>query len=150
MTALDPSKAYEARLTEHRALARALDQRSGTISTARGLTFLAVIGVVVVRLVRPLPPLVWAIAAVAGVAFVTLVVMHAALVTRMANIDLRIRLVERGKKRIAGEIAGFPERGERFLVPDHAFLGDLDIFGSSSLFQLLSAAQTGQGERALA
>jgi len=150
MTAPDPVKAYEARLADLRATARSLDRRSGTNSTARGLTFLAVIGVIVARLIGPLPPLVWAIGAITAVAFVALVVFHAVLVTRMADIDLRIRLIERGQKRIAGDIAGFPERGERFFVPDHAYLGDLDIFGSSSLFQLLSAAETGPGERTLA
>src|SRR6185503_9318934 len=120
-------KAYEARLADLRATARALDRRSSTNSTARGLTFLAVIGVIVARLIRPLPPLAWAIAAVIAVAFVLLVVFHAVLVTRMADIELRIRLIERGQKRIAGDIAAFPERGERFVVPDHAYLADLDI-----------------------
>src|SRR5690349_5182115 len=109
MIAPDPRSAYEARLADLRVTARALDRRSGTISLARGLTFLAVAGVVGTRLVRPLPDVVSAIAALIGVVFIALVVHHAVLVTRMANVDLRIKLFERGQKRIAGDIAGFPE-----------------------------------------
>jgi hypothetical protein len=146
----DPSIAYAARHAELIAITRALDRRSATISTLRGITFLGVISVIVARLIRPIPMAAWGFAAVALVAFVSLVVAHAYLVTKMAGIELRVRLVARGIQRIAGDIAAFPERGERFLAAEHAYLGDLDIFGSSSLFQLLSAAETGAGERTLA
>jgi hypothetical protein len=86
----------------------------------------------------------------AAAAFVVLVVLHARLVTKIAAIERRVVLQERGLKRIAGDIAAFPERGERFLVPGHPYLGDLDIFGPSSLFQLVSTAETGAGARRLA
>src|SRR6185503_2135030 len=109
MSSPDPERAALARLAELQGALRAEERRSGTISTLRGVTFLVALGVAGVRLVRPLPSWAWAIAAVAAAAFVVLVVVHAQLVTKMAGIELRVRLVERARKRIAGDIAGFPE-----------------------------------------
>lgn len=141
---------YASRLAALRAQLHVLEQRSSRISTLRGVTFLAAVGIAVVRISRPLPPLAWIAVGLSAAAFVVLVVFHARLVTKIAAIELRVGLQERGLKRIAGDIAAFPERGDRFLVPGHPYLGDLDIFGPSSLFQLVSTAETGAGERRLA
>jgi hypothetical protein len=141
---------YAARLAELRAAVAALKARSGSISSLRGVTFLAAIGLGAVRAFRPVPVAVWIGAAAFTVAFVALVVTHAVLDTRAAAVELRIRLLERGEQRIAGAIAGFPERGERFLGAGHPYASDLDVLGPASLFQLVSAAQTGAGEAMLA
>ncbi len=147
MDAPDP---YAARLAELRAEAGALEARSGRISSLRGVSFLAAVGLGLARAFGPVPVTVWVGAAGAAVAFVALVVAHAALVTRTAGIEVRVRLLARGEKRIAGDFAGFPERGERFLAPGHAYARDLDVFGAASLFQLVGAVETGPGEEVLA
>ncbi len=82
--------------------------------------------------------------------FLGLLVAHARLVTRMTELEQRIGLYVRGKRRVAGDFADFPERGDRFAAPDHDYAGDLDVFGQASLFQLLDVAQTGEGEATLA
>ena len=46
--------------------------------------------------------------------------------------------------------AGVGETGERFDDPHHVYAADLDLFGESSLFQLLSTARTRMGEDTLA
>lgn len=102
------------------------------------------------RIGRPLPPSAWVASGLFALAFVVLVILHALLVTKITVIERRIALFERGLKRIAGDFAAFPDRGDRFLVSGHPYLGDLDIFGPSSLFQLVSTAETGSGERRLA
>lgn len=145
-----PASPYAERLAELRAALRAFEARSGRISSLRGLTFLAALGFGAARAVRPVPPAVWVAAAVFGVAFVGLVIAHAALVTRMAALEVRVRLLTQGEKRIAGDIAGLPERGDRFLEKGHAYAGDLDVFGPASLFQLVGAVETGPGEETLA
>jgi hypothetical protein len=150
MDAPSPSTAYAARLAELRAVLGALDARSGRISSLRLVTLLAALGIAGARLFRPIPPAAWAAAAVVAAAFVGLVIAHAVLVTRMAELEVRVRLVERGQKRIAGDIAGLPGKGERFVVPGHAYARDLDVFGAASLFQLLDTAETGPGEATLA
>jgi hypothetical protein len=143
------SIAYAARLAELRGALGALEARSNRISTLRGVMFLGAAGLGAARVFSAVPPLVWIAAGAFAVAFVGLVVAHAVLVTRMSALELRVRLVERGQQRIAGDIAAFPEKGDRFLAAGHAYAGDLDVFGPSSLFQLLDVAETGPGEAAL-
>lgn len=150
MDAPPSASPYAARLAELRAAQADLTARSGRISSLRGLTFLAAAGLSAARIFAPVPPVVWVGAAAAGAIFVGLVVAHAALVTRAAEVELRIRLLERGEKRIAGDIAAFPEQGERFRAAGHAYAGDLDVFGPASLFQLVGAVETGPGEETLA
>jgi len=141
---------YHARLDELRATLRALEARANRISTLRGLTFLGAALTAGARVFRPLPPLVWAISALFALVFAGLVIAHAVLVSRMSAAETRVRLAERGLARIAGELAAVPRRGDRFVTPGHPYAGDLDIFGPSSLFQLVNAAETGAGERVLA
>lgn len=141
---------YAARLVELQAQKHALDARSGRISTLRGLTFLIAGGLALSRMAWDFPAALWGVAGLFAAVFLGLVVFHVVLVTRMADIDVHLRLVERGLARIAGDLAKIPENGERFSVPGHAYTGDLDVFGPSSLFQLVSTAETGAGERLLA
>lgn len=128
----------------------AIEARSSRISSLRGVTFLAAAGLAGVRIFQPVPSIVWSLAAAFAAVFVALVVMHALLVTRAAALELRVTLLERGKLRIAGDLAALPDKGERFITPGHAYAGDLDVFGASSLFQLVSATETGAGQAALA
>ena len=46
--------------------------------------------------------------------------------------------------------AGRGETGERFLDPAHPYAADLDLFGTASLFELISTARTRMGEKTLA
>jgi hypothetical protein len=141
---------YDARLAEIRAALASLEARSSRISTLRGLTFLAAAGLGGARVFGPVPAFVWMLAAVAAAAFVGLVVAHAALVTRTTELSLRARLLERGRQRIAGALHDLPDKGERFATPGHPYAGDLDVFGTASLFQLVSSTETGAGEGVLA
>jgi hypothetical protein len=142
--------ALPARFAELRAALGALDARSNRISTLRGLTFLAAAGLGAASLFGHAPAPVGVAAAALGLGFVALVIGHAVLVTRMSELERRVRLVERGLARMAGDLSGLAEKGERFLTPGHGYAGDLDIFGPASLFQLLDAAETGAGEAVLA
>jgi hypothetical protein len=141
---------YAERLAELRNTLHFLEQRSTRISTLRGFTFLGAVGIALVRIGRPLPAVAWIGSGLLALAFVILVIVHAVLVTKITALELRVTLFERGLKRIAGDLAQLPDRGDRFNVAGHPYLGDLDIFGSSSLFQLVSTAATGAGERRLA
>lgn len=147
---MEVTTVYDARLAELREEQAALDARSSRISSLRGVTFLTAAGLGAVRIFQPVPAIVWILALVFAAAFVGLVVAHAVLVTRAAAIERRVTLLERGKRRIAGDLSSLPDRGDRFSAASHAYAGDLDVFGASSLFQLVSAAETGAGQAALA
>ncbi len=61
-----------------------------------------------------------------------------------------IRFYESGIARIEDQWAGHGESGERFRDPSHPYADDLDLFGTGSLFELLSTARTRAGEAQLA
>jgi MutS domain V len=141
---------YSPRLEELRVLRAALDARLTWIAPFRVLAPLGSAGTALSATFRPLPEIGWV--GVGGLAaiFLGALVAHAVLVTRLGRVDLRIRLAERGQKRIAGDLAGLPEQGERFVSAAHPYAADLDLFGRASLFQLVSVVETGIGERTLA
>jgi hypothetical protein len=55
-----------------------------------------------------------------------------------------------GLHRMRDEWQGKGPSGERFIAPHHIYSGDLDLFGTDSLYQLLCAARTDLGEETLA
>jgi hypothetical protein len=57
---------------------------------------------------------------------------------------------ERAIGRIEDRWIGKGSQGERFRDSQHIYADDLDLFGRGSIFELLSTARTGAGERALA
>lgn len=64
--------------------------------------------------------------------------------------DIIVEVNEKGIKRIDGTWKEFNDRGEEFLEDSHGFASDLDIFGSSSLFQWINSTNTKFGRRSLA
>ncbi len=145
----DPARAYEQRQAELSTRDRELDARERSLSALRGVTFLAAGGLGLFGGLRSSVPL-GVGAGVAFAAFLAAVVAHAVLITRKAEIELRIALVKRGLARIADTYEGFPERGEKLAPEQHPYAKDLDLFGQRSLFQLLVTAETAAGQRALA
>jgi hypothetical protein len=145
----DPARAYAQRQAELSSRNRELDARERSLSALRGVTFLAAGGLGLFGGLRSSVPL-GVGAGVAFAAFIAAVVTHAVLITRKAQIELRISLVGRGLARIADTYEGSPERGEKLAPEQHPYAKDLDLFGQRSLFQLLVTAETAAGQRALA
>ena len=100
----------------------------------------------------------WGIAAALGAVFVALVVKHGFITAAELELGQRKLLVQAGQRRMLGEEE--PEdphrkrvddpHGARFLVAEHPYAGDLDIFGPGSLFVAMSRAETAVGEETLA
>ena len=145
----DPARAYAERQAELASRNKDLDGRERSLSALRGVTFLAAGGLGLFGGLRSSVPL-GVGAGVAFAAFVVAVVAHAVLITRKAEIELRLALVARGLARIADTYEGFADRGEKLAPEQHPYAKDLDLFGQRSLFQLLVTAETAAGQRALA
>jgi hypothetical protein len=61
-----------------------------------------------------------------------------------------VTFYEHGLARLEDRWHGIGEPGTRFLIDDHLYARDLDVFGPASLFQLVSRARTHLGEELLA
>jgi hypothetical protein len=83
-------------------------------------------------------------------AFVVLAIYHNSVA---AQRDLALRTVNffaRGLARIEDRWQGSGQSATRFADPHHVYAADLDLFGTGSLFELLSLARTRMGEDELA
>jgi hypothetical protein len=89
-----------------------------------------------------------------AILFVTLFVFHERVLRESRRAGQRKSFYQRGLARIEDRWASggssSASRGERFLDPAHPYARDLDIFGSGSLFELLSTPRTSAGEATLA
>jgi hypothetical protein len=82
--------------------------------------------------------------------FIALIALQSRVERRAHLVRRAIRFYESGLARLSGNWNEQGETGERFLDPHHPYSGDLDLFGKSSLFHLLSTARTRGGEARLA
>jgi MutS domain V len=145
---LSPRAEYERRLSardEVVARAARLDDR---LSLARGLVFLAAVALAIAALSVPAVSWWWVMLPAAG--FVVLVVVHGAVLRRLARARAAVEYYRTALERLEHRWAGIGPGGERYLESAHPYAADLDLFGRASLFQLLCRARTRLGEDRLA
>ncbi|MFO0712068.1 MAG: DNA mismatch repair protein MutS [Sandaracinus sp.] len=144
----DPRRAHELRRDRHRAEASRLEAVGLRYSAANLLLFGAAFVVGGAGA--------WnrdLVSGLAGVglfaAFVVAYVMHGRNVRARDREATRAAIHERHLARMQGVLEGL-DTGEGLAPADHAYAGDLDLFGGASLFARLSVAHTEAGRRALA
>jgi hypothetical protein len=87
---------------------------------------------------------------IAVAAFVALSVWHEVVMRAMARANAAVAFYRDGIARVEDRWMRDEPSGSGFLDPDHAYAGDLDVFGPRSLFQLISLCRTPMGEARLA
>jgi hypothetical protein len=87
---------------------------------------------------------------VPGVVFIALAIVLQRLDREREAATRGVAYYERAIGRIEDRWIGTGSQGERFRDSKHVYADDLDLFGRGSLFELLSTARTGAGERTLA
>jgi hypothetical protein len=142
-----PAAEYHARLSRLNSARQVLARQDRRFSYARLVTFAAGAALLLAGW-RALTPF-WLVA-LPAVLFLLLVQRHDRVVRRLAAVRRSIGFYERGLARIEDRWVGTGEPGDRFRDDRHLFANDLDLFGSGSLFELLSIARTQAGEETLA
>jgi hypothetical protein len=92
---------------------------------------------------------VW-VAAIPAAAFLALHKYYEDTYVHLNRSKRGIEFYEWGIARIEDRWAGMGIAGERFIDENHLYTNDLDIFGKSSLFELLCTARTRSGQETLA
>jgi hypothetical protein len=138
------SGARDARRDSEAELAR----RSSRISNARLAIFALTAVAAWFAFVREAIPL-WTVAA--GIAlFIAFAVVHDRALRRREKVSRAVRWYEQRLARLDATWPGTGDGGDEFSDPHHPYASDLDIFGSGSLYEYLSSAQTSLGRRVLA
>ena len=87
---------------------------------------------------------------VPALAFAVLMGEHDKVIRARETASRAVRWYQWGLERLQHRWTGSGETGDRFLDDDHPYARDLDVFGTASVFQLTSTAQTASGEETLA
>ena len=127
-----------------------LDAKGGRLANLRLATFLIAVAVALATLFGKLPG--WGFLAALGsmAIYAALAVRHAKVIREERTAKTVLLLNERGLQRLAGKWREFPSQGDKHRVEGHLYVGDLDVFGHGSLFQLLDETSTQAGEKLLA
>jgi MutS domain V len=145
----NPRADYAHRLQSRRASLSEAIRRHVVFGNLRVAVLLAGLAALYMAVVRGLFSDWWLIAP--AVAFFWAGARLDAAVNARARLTRAVTYYERGLARLAGQWAGMGgETGERFLEDSHLYARDLDLFGKSSLFELLNSARTRMGENTLA
>ncbi len=143
----DPQAEYERRHGRATGEVARLDRQDSTLSTVRGVTFLAAVGVGGLGL-REVFSLGWLL--VPLTAFGAAVVVHGRVLAALKLARCEVAYYQRSLDRLRDRWAGAGADGARYGDPEHVYVDDLDIFGPGSLFQLVCRARTRLGEDRLA
>jgi MutS domain V len=135
-------------MEQRRVAVAASDKRHNALGFLRMLTVAAALAMTYAALWRGALSGWWLLVPVA--VFVELGVLLQRVVNEHSRLSRGIAFYERSLARLDGRWAGTGESGARFLEEQHLYAQDLDLFGSGSLFEMLSSARTGMGEETLA
>jgi hypothetical protein len=138
---------YQNRIAARTATREALDRTDARFAHARLATVFGTI-LIGVAIWRGVISAWWLL--LPAVLFAWLIQRHDRVVRSRADAARGIRFYERGVARIEDRWSGAGEPGERFRDDRHVYANDLDLFGTGSLFELLSLARTYAGEETLA
>src|SRR6202140_291224 len=144
----DPRPVYSELLDQRRAGIALRERRDQWLAYARLAAVVGALAVVWFALAWNAFSILWVL--VPGAVFVTLIVIHENLLRAMERRRRAQRYFERAMARLDGKWIGTGEPGDRYLVPEHPYALDLDLFGKGSVFELLCTARTRIGEDTLA
>jgi hypothetical protein len=141
---------YQQRLERAQAEATRLGALSHRVSNFRGLAFAVAAGGGIALLLGQPFASAGTIALLGAAAFVGLIVWHGRVLERESHASRRAAISADAVARAGGKFRSLAQDGRRFSGSEHPYADDVDLFGSSSLFQRLSVTHTRFGEDALA
>ncbi|HKW96452.1 MAG TPA: hypothetical protein VJN43_01915 [Bryobacteraceae bacterium] len=144
----DPRLIYSQSLAARRKEIADRERRHRTLGYLKLAVSACGVGIVLAALVSHAVSIFWAFLPAALLIFLS--VLHEHLLRRLARRRRAEKYFEKALARLDGKWAGSGENGAGYLDPAHPYAQDLDLFGSGSLFELLSTARTHIGEDTLA
>lgn len=145
---MDPRQEYSARLNQRRELHDRYDRIERYVAYARGAAFAAGLVVLWLSTGNSVLSAWWLLAPLFF--FVALVLWHDRVIRAKGLAARSVSYYERGLIRLND---GWPPGDAPYapvIEPDHPYGADLDLFGSESVFERVSAARTETGRRILA
>ncbi|WP_368410166.1 DNA mismatch repair protein MutS [Clostridium sp.] len=76
---------------------------------------------------------------------IIIVLYHNKLINKFETLKMFLEINEKGLKRVTGKFKEIEDNGAEYIEDKHPFVSDIDIFGKSSLFQLINDTITKGG-----
>ena len=149
MLAKSIEEIYQRNKTRYQAALTRAKKTDSRLVLYRSLLALLIIGLVVYGAFKELTSM-YLLAVPLVLLFILLVNKHQEIRKEISHLDNLKQVNEQALRRLSHQWADFPRTGEQFLVPEHPYAGDLNIFGQGSLFQYINATSLVTGEQALA
>lgn len=127
---------------------QALNEKENKVALSRGLIFAAAFLLLIFCSQSSTVSGYWLLLPL--VVFIGLVLFHGRLLDRIREMKHAAKHYHDGLNRINDDWSGTGSTGEQFVNSEHPYSSDLDLFGTGSLFQLISQARTEFGEETLA
>lgn len=146
--AYDPLAEYNARLAARQEASESLALKDRVLGNMRLATFVA--GLFLFWAIREHDRLTPWLMALPLTLFVILLVVHDRVIGALRLAERAVAFYRQGVARLTERWSGSGSSGERYAEEPHLYAGDLDLFGTGSLFELLCTARTQAGEECLA
>ncbi|WP_114750604.1 MutS-related protein [Pleomorphovibrio marinus] len=143
------AKIYQTNIETYNAEISDLDQAIKKLSLFRLASFLGSLILITALANERLLTLLWIVAPLCVFGFIFLLVRYNQLIKRKETATFLKKINQEELLKFANELTSFPT-GQSYLNRDHAYIADLDVFGSHSLFQLLNRTTTESGSLLLA
>ena len=89
------------------------------------------------------------IAIIGMIIFMVIASYHGKQIDKRDKLNVVVEFNSKGLKRLSGEFKDFKDKGEDLIDSNHPFGNDIDIFGQSSLFQMINTTRTRSGRSRL-
>jgi Ca2+/Na+ antiporter len=142
-------KIYQTNIEKYEKAIMDLEKVLKRLSLFRLASFITSLTVIIVLANERLITLLWILVPLCVLGFALLLVRYNRVVKQKKSRTLLKEINENELQRLENELSSFPT-GQSHLKEDHAYLTDLDVFGSHSLFQLLNRTTTESGSLCLA
>jgi hypothetical protein len=143
-----PKDEYRVRYERWSAELASGDRRSRRLGNTRLATGIAGVAIAALAIGAGLISPWWLVLPL--VVFAGLAIVHDRVDKVRANALRASAYYSRGLDRLEHRWIGQGHKGEEYRDPRHVYADDLDLFGTGSMFELLSTSRTAAGERALA
>ncbi|OEK00686.1 DNA mismatch repair protein MutS [Roseivirga sp. 4D4] len=142
-------KIYQDHIEQYKQEAEALEEQTRRYSLLRLVAFIFSFILIIILANERLLEVVWVVGPICIFVFVSLLKHYNELMRQKQRANFLKQINENELLRLKNELSGF-DKGLSQLDEEHAYMADLDIFGSHSLFQLLNRTTTESGSLRLA
>ena len=146
---MDSIEIYTERIKEYTEVKNRLDVKSNLLSNIRLIVFIGGIVLAVLSFLYVDTLTGFLVSFISFAVFLFLIIRHEAVIKASKRYGSLIEINKMCYSRINGDWTNFTDKGLEYVDGRHPYSGDLDVFGHTSLYQLINCTNTFHGKENL-